>query len=493
MADGAARSYLAALFSVVSHSLATLARLASGLLLGGALGGVLGLAVSWSPWSRRLVELPTQFLRALPLLAMVPLFQLWFGTYFFGQVLFVAYGVGMIVFAGVVNAVRNVPQIYIDNARALGASRVQLYRTVVLPAILPAMRSIVLLSLGAGWGAVLAAEYLGAQSGLGYIIVYAQQFGLLDRMFLIALLFIVYTSASYWAIERLFARLLAWAPPAQSAPMRPPVHDQSARALVTRMRGGETSAVAVMTAFLERIAAREGEVRAFAFLDPAAALAAAERCDAAMAAGGAAGPLHGLPVAVKDIIDTADMPTEYGGEIFAGRRPARDATIVRRLRNAGAVVLGKTVTSQYALFVPGPTRNPHDLAHTPGGSSSGSAAAVAANFAPVALGTQTNGSVIRPASYCGIVGFKPSLGLLPRTGVLRHAALIDHPGVLARDVADAALIVDADRRRGSGRTRCRATRRARSAAPRSTTRRRLGLLSPSGRSSRAPSPPPAMR
>ncbi len=217
VADGAARSYLAALFSVVSHSLATLARLASGLLLGGALGGVLGLAVSWSPWSRRLVELPTQFLRALPLLAMVPLFQLWFGTYFFGQVLFVAYGAGMIVFAGVVNAVRNVPQIYIDNARALGASRVQLYRTVVMPAILPAMRSIVLLSLGAGWGAVLAAEYLGAQSGLGYIIVYAQQFGLLDRMFLIALLFIVYTSASYWAIERLFARLLAWAPPAQSA------------------------------------------------------------------------------------------------------------------------------------------------------------------------------------------------------------------------------------------------------------------------------------
>ena len=225
--------------------------------------------------------------------------------------------------------------------------------------------------------------------------------------------------------------------------MRPPVHDQSARALVTRMRGGETSAVAVTTAFLERIAAREGEVRAFAFLDPAAALAAAERCDAAMAAGAPAGPLHGLPVAVKDIIDTADMPTEYGGEIFAGRRPARDATIVRRLRDAGAVVLGKTVTSQYALFVPGPTRNPHDLAHTPGGSSSGSAAAVAAGFAPVALGTQTNGSVIRPASYCGIVGFKPSLGLLSRTGVLRHAALIDHPGVLARNVADAALIVDA--------------------------------------------------
>jgi sulfonate transport system permease protein len=128
-----------------------------------------------------------------------------------------AYGVGVIVFAGVVNAVRNVPQIFIDNARALGASRLQLYRTVVLPAILPAMRSVVLLSLGAGWGAVLAAEYLGAQSGLGYIIVYAQQFGLLDRMFLIAILFILYTSASYWVIQRLFARLLVWAPSSQSA------------------------------------------------------------------------------------------------------------------------------------------------------------------------------------------------------------------------------------------------------------------------------------
>jgi sulfonate transport system permease protein len=217
VADGAARSYRAALLSIISHSLATIARLASGLLLGGVLGPALGVAVSWSPWSRRLVQLPTQFLRALPLLAMVPLFQLWFGTYFFGQVLFVSYGVGMIVFAGVVNAVRTIPQIYIDNARVLGASRFHLYRTVIFPAIVPAMRSVVLLSLGAGWGAVLAAEYLGAQSGLGYIIVYAQQFGLLDRMFLIALLFILYTSASYWVIERLFTRLLAWSPSSQAA------------------------------------------------------------------------------------------------------------------------------------------------------------------------------------------------------------------------------------------------------------------------------------
>jgi sulfonate transport system permease protein len=146
---------------------------------------------------------------------MIPLFQLWFGTTFVGEVLFVAYGICVIVFAGTVNAVRNVPRIYIDNARALGASRLALYRTIILPAIFPEMRSTILLSLGVGWGAVLGAEYLGAQSGLGYIIVYAQQFAYLDRMFFVALLFILYTSVSYWGLRRLSARLLAWAPPGQ--------------------------------------------------------------------------------------------------------------------------------------------------------------------------------------------------------------------------------------------------------------------------------------
>src|SRR3984885_6845951 len=225
--------------------------------------------------------------------------------------------------------------------------------------------------------------------------------------------------------------------------MDDPILDQSACSQVDRMRRGELSAIGTMRAFLERIAAVEPKLRAFAYLDPDAALAAAERVDETRAAGIAPGPLHGLPVAVKDIIDTADMPTEFGAELFAGRRPHRDAVIVHRLGAAGAVIIGKTVTSQYALFVPGPTKNPHDAAHTPGGSSSGSAAAVAAKLAPVALGTQTNGSIIRPASYCGIVGFKPSLGVLPRNGVLRQAAMIDHPGVMARSVADAALVVDA--------------------------------------------------
>ncbi len=222
-----------------------------------------------------------------------------------------------------------------------------------------------------------------------------------------------------------------------------PILDLSACSLVDSMQRGELTAVETMRAFLDRIAALDPKLKAFAYLDSDAALAAAERVDQTRAANLAPGPLHGLPVAVKDIIDTADMPTEFGAEIFAGRRPNRDAVIVHRLRAAGAIIIGKTVTSQYALFVPGPTKNPHDAMHTPGGSSSGSAAAVAAKLAPVALGTQTNGSIIRPASYCGVVGFKPSLGVLPRTGVLRQATLIDHPGVMARSVSDAALIVHA--------------------------------------------------
>jgi Asp-tRNA(Asn)/Glu-tRNA(Gln) amidotransferase A subunit family amidase len=217
---------------------------------------------------------------------------------------------------------------------------------------------------------------------------------------------------------------------------------ESALSLVERTRGGQTTVVAVMRAHLDRIKALEPQVRAFAHFDAAATLTAAERADKQRGLGNPPGPLHGLPVAVKDIIDTNDFPTEHGGELFRGRQPKHDATIVKRLRAAGAIVIGKTVTSQYALFVPGPTRNPRDLTRTPGGSSSGSAAAVAAGFVPVALGTQTNGSIIRPASYCGIVGFKPSLGVLPRTGILRHMALIDHPGVFVGSVVDAALVVD---------------------------------------------------
>jgi len=212
VAEGAPPSYLAALLAIVSNSFDTIVRLYVGLLLGGIVGSLLGLAVSWSRWSRRAVALPLQFVRSLPLLAMVPLFQLWFGTYFIGKVAFVAYGVGVIFFAGVVNAVKNVPQIYIDNARTLGASRLQLYRTVIMPSILPELRATILLSLGTAWGAVLGAEYLGAQSGLGYMIVYSEQFAYLDRMFVVALLFVIYASISYAIFNRICMTLLDWTP-----------------------------------------------------------------------------------------------------------------------------------------------------------------------------------------------------------------------------------------------------------------------------------------
>ena len=212
VAGGAAPSYPAALLAVLSNSWDTVVRLYAGLIVGALVGSFLGLAVSWSSWTRRLVEPPVQFLRTLPLLAMVPLFQLWFGTEFAGKVAFVAYGVGVIFFAGVVNAVRNVPQIYIDNARTLGAGRLRLYRTVIVPAIFPELRATILLSLGTGWAAVLGAEYLGAQSGLGYIIVYSEQFAYLDRMFFVALLFILYASVTYAAFNALSLRLLRWAP-----------------------------------------------------------------------------------------------------------------------------------------------------------------------------------------------------------------------------------------------------------------------------------------
>ncbi len=154
------------------------------------------------------------------------------------------------------------------------------------------------------------------------------------------------------------------------------------------------------------------------------------------------GPLHGVPVGIKDIFDTADYPTECGSPVLAGRRPAADAAAVRRLRDAGAVIIGKTVTTEFAYFHPGKTRNPRDLERTPGGSSSGSAAAVAAGMVPLAIGSQTNGSMIRPAAFCGVFGVKPSHGLISRAGALTLSRTLDHVGAFARSIEDLALILD---------------------------------------------------
>lgn len=205
---------------------------------------------------------------------------------------------------------------------------------------------------------------------------------------------------------------------------------------------GMISAEEYTAACLERIAEVESEVHAFAHLDPEHALTQARALDRQKANGERIGPLHGIPVGIKDIFDTADYPTECGSPILAGRRPEADAAAVRRLREAGAVIIGKTVTTEFAYFHPGKTRNPRDLQRTPGGSSSGSAAAVAAGMMPLAIGSQTNGSMIRPAAFCGVFGVKPSHGLISRAGALTLSRTLDHVGAFARSLDDLALILD---------------------------------------------------
>jgi Asp-tRNA(Asn)/Glu-tRNA(Gln) amidotransferase A subunit family amidase len=216
--------------------------------------------------------------------------------------------------------------------------------------------------------------------------------------------------------------------------------EPTATELVRDIAAGKVTALEVTEACLRRVELEEPRIRAWVHLDPAHARAQTEPLDARKRAGKPLGRLHGLPIGVKDIYDTVDYPTENGSVLDEGRRPREDAWVVRRLRAEGAVILGKTVTTEYACFAPGPTRNPHDPERTPGGSSSGSAAAVAAGVVPVALGSQTNGSVIRPASFCGVYGLKPSFGLIPRTGVLTTSRTLDHVGFFARSLEDLALL-----------------------------------------------------
>ncbi|MFC4666924.1 amidase [Seohaeicola nanhaiensis] len=216
----------------------------------------------------------------------------------------------------------------------------------------------------------------------------------------------------------------------------------SAVELRDRLASGALRAVELVEACLARIAAVEPEVQAWAWLDGDHALQQARQLDHWRQSGRQPGPLHGLPVGLKDIIDTEGIPTANGTPIDEGRVPAQDAWIVARLRAAGAIVLGKTVTTECAFLHPGKTRNPHNPAHTPGGSSSGSAAAVAAGMVPLAVGTQTGGSVIRPAAFCGVVGMKPSFGMIPRTGVLMQSPFLDTVGVFARSIEDCALLAE---------------------------------------------------
>jgi Asp-tRNA(Asn)/Glu-tRNA(Gln) amidotransferase A subunit family amidase len=208
------------------------------------------------------------------------------------------------------------------------------------------------------------------------------------------------------------------------------------------IRDGRVTSEDLVRACLKRIEELEPTVEAWVHLDAEHALQQARAADEAHREGEALGPLHGVPVGVKDIFDTEDMPTEDGTVLHAGRQPLNDATVVRLLREAGAIIMGKTVTTELAVYAPNKTRNPHDPERTPGGSSSGSAAAVAAHMVPLAVGTQTNGSVIRPAAYCGICGFKPSHGLISRSRVLHQSWHLDQVGVFARGVEDAALLAE---------------------------------------------------
>jgi Asp-tRNA(Asn)/Glu-tRNA(Gln) amidotransferase A subunit family amidase len=209
----------------------------------------------------------------------------------------------------------------------------------------------------------------------------------------------------------------------------------AARKLATR----EITAEALLTACIERIGEREPVVHAWTFLDVDAAMRRARVLDTQAVSG----LLHGLPIAVKDLFDTFDMPTAYGSPIYTRHRPASDAAAVALAREAGAIVVGKTVTTEFATFHPGATCNPHNALHTPGGSSSGSAAAVADFMVPLAFGTQTAGSIVRPAAYCGVVGFKPTFGTVNRIGVKMISDTLDTIGGFARSVPDVALLVAA--------------------------------------------------
>ncbi len=206
-----------------------------------------------------------------------------------------------------------------------------------------------------------------------------------------------------------------------------------------RMAAGTLTSEALVLACLERIQARDPDVLAWAHLDPALALSEARERDRERREGRVRGPLHGLPIGVKDIIDTATLPTEYGTPIYRGHRPAADASCVVAAREQGAVVLGKTVSTELANRHFAVTRNPHDLAHTPGGSSSGSAAAVADRMVPLAFATQTGGSLVRPAAYCGVTGYKPTYNSINGAGIKLLAPSLDTLGVYGRTVADAAL------------------------------------------------------
>ena len=220
----------------------------------------------------------------------------------------------------------------------------------------------------------------------------------------------------------------------------PGIFSLSANELAAQLREGEISSVEVCSQYIERIGKFEKDVKAWSHFNKKLLLEKAAEADEHRISGKPLGLLHGLPVAVKDIIGTLDMPTECGTTIRKKMTASQDSEVVNLLKIAGAIIMGKTETTELAYFHPGKTTNPHDYKRTPGGSSSGSAAAVAAYMAPLSIGSQTNGSTIRPASYCGVVGYKPSYGLISRYGILKQSDKLDQVGIFGKSVEDVALL-----------------------------------------------------
>jgi len=221
-----------------------------------------------------------------------------------------------------------------------------------------------------------------------------------------------------------------------------PIPELTARKVADLIQGGSTDAQTLSKLFLDYAHATDKMIHAFAYLDNESVLMQAKLLDEGRARGGDVGRLSGVPIAIKDAFDTFDMPAEFGSKSLAGRQPRWDATAVKKLREAGAVIFGKTKLPDFCLGEAADTCNPHLLEHSPGGSSSGSAAAVAAGIVPVAIGSQTVGSVIRPASFCGVIGFKPTRGLISRAGLQPLSTTIDQVGVFGRDIEDVALVAE---------------------------------------------------
>ena len=218
------------------------------------------------------------------------------------------------------------------------------------------------------------------------------------------------------------------------------VYNLSVKQLAEKIKGTQLSSVDLCKAYIDRIKKFEKDIHAWAHFDEKLLLEKAEESDNYRRSGKPLGSLHGIPVALKDIVGTLDMPTECGTVLRKGMSASQDAEIVDLLKSEGAIIMGKTATSELAYFGPAKTKNPHDYSRTPGGSSSGSAAVIAAHMAPLSVGSQTGGSVIRPASYCGVVGYKPSFGLISRNGVLKTSENLDHVGVFGKSVEDVAML-----------------------------------------------------